>query len=281
MAVNLTEADKTAQAQISGTLSQYGLGSLGNWAWNEWKTGKSIDQIYLDMRERPEYKARFPAMGQLSQDGHAITENDYVNLETTYKQIFHNAGLPPGFYDQPEDFSKLIAGQVAPTELKTRVDMASQAALTAPAETRQALSDLYGLSGGDLTAYWLDPNKALPIIQQQFAAAQTSGSAMRAGYGGLTQAEAERAASFGQTQGAVDKGFDTLTREEQLFQPLPGEGGPAISREQQLNAALGGGTADQLAIEQKAAERVGAFADKSRDYATSAKGISGLGSNPT
>lgn len=278
---NMSEADKNASAIIQQTLARFGLGSLGAWAWKEWKEGKAIDQIYLDMRERKEYKERFPAMAALSAKGNAISENDYVNLETTYKQIMHQAGLPDGFYDSPEDFTRLIAGQVAPTELKTRVDLASQAALTAPAETRAALKDLYGLSEGQLTAYWLDPDKALPIIQQQFVAAQSSGTAMRAGYGALTQEEAERVATYGLSQDQTDKGFSDLVRERELFGNLPGEGGGTVTRQQQLDAALGNSTDDQLLIEQKAAQRVGAFADKSRDFASTAKGIVGLGENPT
>lgn len=281
MATNLSAADKTASAQIKQTLGVYGLGSLGAWAWNEWKQGKTVDQIYLDMAQTPEYKARFPAMDTLAKNGQAISEQQYIQLETSYKQIAQAAGLPPGFYDQPEDFTNLITNNVAPTEYKARVDLATQASLTAPTETRQALQDIYGVSGGALTAYWLDPNKALPLIQQQFAAAQASGTATLSGYGALGRSEAERVASFGLTQDALNTGFGTLEKDQQLFNGLPGEQTPTITRQQQLDAALGQSAKDQLEIDKVAAQRVAAFGDKSRDYATSAKGITGLGSNPS
>jgi hypothetical protein len=277
---DMSEADRSAQAQITKTLSQFGLGALGTWAWNEWKQGKSIEQIYLDMRDTPEYKTRFPAMKELSAKGHALTEKEYVQLEQTYTGYAHNAGFPDGFLDKDE-LTALIAGEVSPTEFKTRVDGAAMAVYSAPAETRAELERLYGVTPGQLTAYWLNPDKALPLIQKQFLAATSAGQATRAGFGSLNMTEAERIASFGLTPEATEKGFSDLVREKELFKPLPGEFGSDITRQQQLDAALGGDAEEQLRIEKRAGERVGAFQDKSREYAGTAKGLSGLGENPT
>ena len=270
-----------AEAQISATLNQYGLGGLARWAWNEYKAGVPVEQIFLDLRQRPEYKARFPAMEALGRQGHAISETQYIQLEDTYRQIAHSAGLPPGFYDRPNDFTGFIAGAVSPAEFKTRVDLASQAATTAPPETRAALKSLYGLSQGDLTAYWLDPVKSMPVLQQRFAAAQAGGAATQSGYGALSRIEAEQIAARGLDQTQVQKGFGDLTRQAELFGALPGEAEGQITRDQQLAATFAGSTEDQLRIENEARKRAAEFAGTGRDYAATQRGITGLGSNPT
>lgn len=268
-------SDASAKAIIQGFLENYGLGGLAEWAWSQYANGAPIEQIMLDLRKRPEYKARFPAMEALAKKGMAISESQYVDYERQATGVMRAAGLPEGFYDQHGDFTKFLTSEVSISELNDRVQLAAQAAFTAPAEVRSELNRLYGIGAGDLTAYWIDPDKALPLLQQKFVAAQIGGASQRTGFGNLAVSEAERLASLG-----IDnptQGFDTLVSNKELFTPLPGEPGEAIGRGDQLAAAFEGNVDAQNKIEKRARTRLAPFASGG-GFALSKEGFGGVGS---
>lgn len=269
-----------ATATIKAMLDGFGLGSLGDYVYARGKEGIPTAQILAEVRERPEYKARFPAMAQLSAQGQAIDEAAYIALEQSYQSVFHMGGLPSGFYDDPGDFAKFIAGRVSPAELQQRVQQGVVAAQQAPTEVRSELERLYGVDSGELTAFFLDPDRALPLIQQRFTAAQIAGASQRTGFGSLTATEAERLGSLGISAEAAQQGFGQIMQGAELYNPLPGEGGTSIGRELQLAATFGGDVAAQQTIEQQIGRRKATFA-QGGDFAAGAKGISGLGSAAT
>jgi hypothetical protein len=172
------------------------LGGLADWAWNEYLSGKPVEQIMLDLRQRSEYKTRFPAMETLSSRGRAISEAEYIGLETQYTQLMRSYGLPAGFYDGTDDFAGFISKDVSPVELQRRLDLYQQAVFEAPRETRDELRRLYGVDEGGLLAFYIDADRALPLLQKQFQTAQVSGLAQRAGLADLGVARAERFAGL-------------------------------------------------------------------------------------
>src|SRR5262245_12020315 len=111
----------SAFAILRETLDRYGLGSLADVIWNWRKEGRPDEQIRLDLRQTPEYQARFPALTDLRNKGRAISEDQYIDLERTYTQSLRAAGLPQGFYDSPDDFANLIRNEVSPAEFNDRV----------------------------------------------------------------------------------------------------------------------------------------------------------------
>lgn len=248
----------SAKALITGTLTTYGLGSLADWAWKKWQNGESIDQIMLELRSTKEYKARFPAMDQLSKDGHAISESEYINLEETYISLGRQFGLPSGFYDQPSDFTKLILGHVSASEFQSRLQDYQALVFDTDPTARQELQQFYGIDAGHLAAYFIDPNKALPLIQRQFGAAQAAAAAKITGFGQLDVNQAELISGVDPAQ--LQQGFDTLVQNRQVFNPLPGEAGQAIDVNEQLDAAFRGDANAQADIERRARNRAAAFA---------------------
>ena len=280
----LPDADDTsAKATIMATLGAYGLGSLGDWAWRQHQEGVPIEQIYLNMRDTPEYKQRFPAMSTLAQRGQAMSEADYINYENGAKNLFKAAGLPQGFYDSPDDFDQFLMNDIALPELESRVDMARTAVYNSDVGTLQALESFYNVGGrpqslvGDLTAFFLDETRAMPLIQQQFIAARTSGSAARAGYGPLTRTEAERLAMLGVDPEKSVEGFSTLDRLGELFVDLPGElAGGAASRAQGLAAMFESNADAQSALERVAARRRSQFG-QGGGYSETGRGLGGIG----
>lgn len=259
-----TPSQTSARAQLANTLGHYGLASLADFAWQEYLKNIPIDQIMLDVRQTPEYKHRFPAMDNLSQAGHAMNETQYINYEDSVKQIMQAAGLPSGFYDQPDDFTQFLTNNVSATEVQSRVDIAKQAVYNSDPATLQALHDYYGLNTGgnpigDATAYFLDPERALPAIQKRMISAQEAGAAARAGYQGLTQSQAENLATLGVDPGQAQKQFGTLASLEPFFSNIPGEAGEVPTQEQGLQAMFGDNAEAQTAITNAQARRKAQF----------------------
>lgn len=247
-----------AKAAITRVLAEFGLESLAEWAWSEFLDGKPIDQIMLDMRGREEYIARFPAMSQLAQQGRAISEAEYIGFEKTIVQVARAAGLPQNFYDSPDDFARLLVANVSPSEFQDRVGMYVQAAYEVPASDRLELERLYGVTPGDIAAFFIDEERALPRLQQQFRAAQAGGAARMAGFGFLETAEAEALAELGVDRNAAVEGFGQLAGLSELMQGLD-RGETDISRQQQLSAIFGGERAAQLEIETRQRRRQAAY----------------------
>lgn len=274
--------DMSAKAILNQTLALYGLGSLGDTAWQWYLGGKTPEQILLDMRQTPEYKTRFPAMEELGKNGHAISESQYINYETSAKEMMVAAGLPPGFYDQPTDFSDFLSRGIGLPELQQRLDVAKNAAYNAPPEVLQALHDFYGVNGragsvvGDIAAYFLDPNKATPAIQKQFVAAQEAGAAQRTGWGPLSQTDAERLAAQGVTDPQAQAGFQSLAHLHEIMGALPGEAGGSIDTATQLGSAFSGNAGDKDKIENRQRQRVAAF-NAGGGYQTTKQGATGVG----
>lgn len=274
----LSTTQKNAFDQVKAQLDAYGLGSLSTFVYNEIVAGKSSDEIARDLRGTPEFKARFPAIAAREAAGlPSLSPGEYVSYENQATQLMRAAGLPPGFYDQPEDFTKLLAGDVSVSELNDRIQDAKTATYNLPPEAQARLWHEYGLApgSGSLAALFLDPQKATPLLQRDLAAAQIGGRADMAGYVGLSDQAAQGLAQQGVTDAQAAAGFQNLTHSQELFRALPGSGENQISQQVQLGAAFGGNAEDQDVIEQRRRQRQAEFAG-STSLATTAKGVVGL-----
>jgi len=128
---------------------------------------------------------------------------------------------------------------------------------------------------GSLTAYFLDPKKALPAIQQQFTASQIAADSNRAGVGQLTAGQATHLAQLGVSDAQAQQTFGTLGQEQGLFQSqVAGE--DQIGLETQLSAAFDNSSAAQLRIRRRQEARLADFQGQAGFGATN-KGIGGLG----
>ena len=106
-------------------LRGWGLESLAPKVIDFVNQGFIGDTILLKLQETPEYKTRFSGNEARIKAGLApIDPQTYLGLENSYRSVLRNAGVPEGFYDNPDDFSNFIANDVAPTELKERTDIA-------------------------------------------------------------------------------------------------------------------------------------------------------------
>jgi len=207
---------ETANEIIRDALASYGLEALLN---NEeldlinlYQDTADMDAVWARIKQTQQYADRFPGMAALAAAGRAISEDYYISLERQYAYAMSLYGLPATFYDSPEDFGNLIAGDVSSQELTQRLSLASEAAISVPAEVKQQLEDYYGITEQDLTAYYLDPERATNIFEERerFGAAQIGGAAIQTGMGPITRESAERISASGITETEARQGFQTV-----------------------------------------------------------------------
>lgn len=268
--------DGDALADVTSILDQYGLGDLSNWAWGELTAGKTEAQVVLDLYNTPEFENRFPAIAQRQEAGlPPISPADYINYEDSATQILKAAGFPSTTWSDPTLITSLIGGDTSLSELQTRAGLAAQAVFQSPKAVQDAFQRDFGVSAGSLAAYFVDPQTALPALQQEFLAAQIGGAGTLAGYGTNPGIDT-RLAADGISAQAATAGFQDLGSKEQLFTPLPGEQGTALSQDQQVAAEFEGNAQDQALINQVAARRKAQFAG-SGGFGASQQGYTGLG----
>lgn len=267
-AAQLKLAQDNAIAAIRGTFSNYGLGSLGSKIEEYVRKGYSGDTVALLLRKTPEYKARFPAMEALAQQGRAISEGEYIQYERSTAQIERMYGLPSGMLSG--NVTKMLTMNLSVQEIGERAGLAAANALTAPDVVKQQMQDYYGLGPGALTAYYLDPDVALPILQKQAAAARVGAAATRQGLN-VGRGIAEDLVGQGVSEDEAQKGFAGVKATEQF-----GYGrGETISQDERTAGVFG--DADATRKMQRVAEsRTGRF-QAGGAFATDRSGYSGLG----
>lgn len=274
---NATE-NANAFATIKEALNKYGLGSLADWAWPLAQQGYSVAYVLQQLRDRPEFKARFPAIEIREKNGLTpLSPADYVALESQYDTAIHQTGMT-GLFDRNDLYTKWIGGDVSASEVHDRAQAAYQAAMGEPLDVRAELVRMYGPdASGVATAYFLDPTNSLPKIQQRLRSGEIAGGSSRSGYGLLTREEAESLADLGISGQQAQAGFGDLAQKQELFGALPGENVSTIGRSSQIAAEFGSNTAAQQEIEQRAASRKAQVNSGAR-YGIGSGGVTGLGS---
>jgi hypothetical protein len=210
---SLTGADRDAYVALTTLFNSYGLGSLAPKIFSYIQNGYSADTISLLLQDTTEFKQRFAGNELRKKAGLAVlSPADYLNTEASYRQIMASAGLPASFYDQPADFAAWIGGDVSPTEIKSRVDLATAATAQADPYLKQQLAAFYGVDDAHLTSYFLDQTRALPILQKQEQAAILGAEAARRGLA----TDANRMMDYvnqGLTQSQAAQGFQQVAAE--------------------------------------------------------------------
>lgn len=268
-------ARRDAYARLNTVLTDYGLGTLGATVQAWLIEGLSEAEIVQRMRETPEFKTRFPAIEERKRKGLApISPGEYVAYERQARQMMRAAGIPEGFYDSNDDFKNFLTNDLSLAELGDRVTLAANAAFKMPKEARDALTR-WGMGPGDLTAFWLDPDKAQPLLERKYAAAQLAGSATRTQFGELDETQAGRLAGLGVTEQQAEQGFGALYDARELFNPLE-RGEEVVGQDEQLGAAFEGNSNARRRIEQQRRRRQARF-ESGGGFAAGQGGIAGLG----
>lgn len=271
-----TASGTDAFASVDTILQSYGLGGLSGWLQNEVTLGASEDQILLALQTTPQFQAAFPGLTQRQANGlPAISVSDYLSYTDQAMQLARAAGLPTGFMTTKE-VGDLIGNDVSISELTSRINSAYSVANQAPAETKQLLSQWYGINTGDLAAYYLNPDNALPTIENQLTAAQIGTEGVTSGFGNISQDQAEKLRAAGVTQDTARSTFASLAKLGPLTQAAPGTGHEqtSISQEDLINEGFFGNNQQELQHVEEA--RRGPFSGGG-GYSATAKGGIGAG----
>jgi len=153
---------------LENLLNQYDLplslvGKIKEWV----SLNLSVQQMEIRLRGTDEYKDRFAGMGIRSENGlNQVSEARYLELENNYASVLAEFGLPESFYDSPEDFASFIGNDVSPEEFATRTALAAQAVSEIDPNLDEELRRLYPeIDDGDLISYFLDPDRAVPLME--------------------------------------------------------------------------------------------------------------------
>jgi len=233
---------------------------------------KSIDQVYADniaptdaqilnsIYNSDAYKQRFAAneiIRKRMADGtdarpgdRLLTPAEYVKTEAAYRELMSEAGLPPGFYDQPEDFTKFIAELgTSVAEVSERINVAKRALQNADQNIKDSLKQYYGWTDNDLVAYLLDPERAFQAVNSRFTyttealkerygVAEVGGAATRAGMtGGVSETFAKEIFKAGKAD-LAERAFQQSAREQKDYQRLMGLYGEQAGTEDLAREAL-------------------------------------------
>lgn len=280
----LTQTDAPAAPKVSGTasansltglLAEWGLEGLTDWVWQQLQEG-NVDILPTLIRQTDQYKQRFKGLEARRASGlNVMSEAEYLSLENNYRYIINQYGVPKGFYDSQDFLAGLIAKDVSPNEFNARMKGYADAAFNAPQETRNELRRLYGVTDGELTAFFIDPNMALPLIEQRYKSAGVGGASVRGGFGQLGLSAAERIAQLGGSANDVGQ-FQQLSRSGELFGELNTMEG-LMTNDEAAIATFGGDAAKAETLKKRAEGRVATYAGGG-SFAETNRGAIGLGS---
>ena len=227
----LTGQERDAYASLRSLFNQFGLGSLAPKIYDYAKQGYGADVISLLLQDTKEYKERFAANEARTKKGlPVLSPAEYLATEQAYRQVLQETGLPEGFYDSPTDFRNWIAGDVSPTEIKNRADLAVQNAAQANPAAKQALKDLYGVGESYVAAYFLDKTRSLPLLQKQSQAAQFGGEALKRNLVDINKDFLEYLATSGLSQAQVGQGYAQIAETLPLLERIAGRYGETFTQ---------------------------------------------------
>jgi hypothetical protein len=148
-------------------------------------------QTLIEIYDQPAYKLRFPGMDSLRKKNRTIDERTYIGLENQIVQTLKFFDLPAGFYDDRATLGKMIGNEVSPKEVQDRAQLAQDLARAADPNVRKSLMDFYKVGEGGITAYFLNSDVAMPLLEKSAKAAEIAGIGKTYGFNEFGMAEAE------------------------------------------------------------------------------------------
>jgi hypothetical protein len=218
--------DRDAYAIIQSTLAKYGLGgkALSDWIIQSLKNDNPIEQVLLQLEDRPEFKAAFPEIEarrkREAETGirlQPIGPAEILAWRSGAKAMMRTYGLPEEFFNNNADFQNMIVNDVSLEELNSRLDAVSTRVANAPPQIRQVFGEIFGAqTDRALFLAATNVNTALPVLENMVRQAEAGGAARRLGFS-LTQPEMQRVAGLNITYDQAVEGFGELDEQRQLF----------------------------------------------------------------
>jgi hypothetical protein len=219
------------------------------------------DAILFNLRDTEQFRTRFRANTARANKG--LPELDpatYIGLEQEYRSVLVANRLPTNFYDSPDDFEKLIEGDVSPSEFQSRINEGFAKVRDADPQVLNTLRQYYPEVGNDesaLAAYFIDPVRANTVLQRQVEAARIGARGREQAGLVFGAATAEDLVRRGYSAEQAQAAFQRAGQLAGLYQEMGGE--EALTEEQKVGAALGFDVQAQQALEQRQRTRLAEF----------------------
>jgi len=220
-----TTEQKNAFAYIEERLKTFGLGNMTEKVWKYIIENDIADdnRTMLWLYDQPEFKQRFPAFEALQKKYRGIQPAQYIELERQYAQVMRAAGLSANFFDDPNDFTDLIANDVSQAEFQDRVDNGFKRVAQANPAVRDAFRQYFGIEGdAALAAFFIDPERAAPKLTKAAQMAELGGAASTMGVQ-INADYAEKLTRLGVSQQQALAGFQKMQQQRALFSAGVGE----------------------------------------------------------
>lgn len=221
-ASTLSAEAQDAYALLKSVFNKYNLSSLVPAIEDLMKNNVGPEQASLLLKTDPKYNKdangnligyakRFQANATRIANGlNAIDEATYLDIEDQYSQTLKAYGKE-NYFGATMDarqtaMSNLIAGDVSPTEFKSRIDLAVARVENADPNIKAQLKSYYSITDADLTNYFLNPKENLPKLEEKVKAAEIggAGAAQKLSVSATT---AEDLAKYGITQQQARQGY--------------------------------------------------------------------------
>ena len=174
------------------------------------------EQLKLDMRELPVYKARFAGNTKRVSAGlNALSEANYLTQENDYSEIFKMYGV--GNLSSRAQFASLIGNDISVTETTKRIDTAVKRVKNANPAVLNTLKTLYpAITDTDIVAYFLKPDEMLPELERKTTVAEIGSTASQygmkeTGLANLTRFEDLQ--KYGVTLASAREGYATIAED--------------------------------------------------------------------
>ena len=251
-----------ARMTLKAILAKYKLESLYDKIWSNYTSDMiditDSDAIFLSIREEDKYKERFAGNEMRRSKGLGdLSPSTYVALEDSYRQTLRSNGIPADLFDTPAELAELIANDVSVSEFNSRIESARSLMQDAPASVRDQMSRLFNVTEGQLLAYYIDPDKALPVLKEQERAARIGSAAVENAGMQLSTSAAEDLSRRGFTEDEARVGFAKVSKLGELAQTFAGE--QNITEQQIIASQFGFDTQAEKDLARRKEQRVGEF----------------------
>jgi hypothetical protein len=258
-----------------------GMVDLIKQAYDKYKQGVPLPDIMDFIRTSAAYKARYPGIADAWKRGYPMKENEYQSVEKAMQEKMRDYGIDLGTFGTRDQLGKIIGAGVSSFELDSRLAVHQQATLASvdPA-SRKWMADTYGITDGDLTGFWLNPDQMLPAMLAKANSSITGGAAASQGFN-ISAQEAEHLASLGTKAGqpADWQQYAQAAGQAGIARQFTGTIGQNESIDQNtlLDATMGNDATAIAATKRVQAARTAEFEQRG-GYAMGQGGVTGLGS---
>ena len=279
-----TQAQLDAHALVRQTLASFGLNSpsLATWALESLIAGNSIDQILLELEQRPEFKTAFPEIAARQDKALAtgvwlepVGPAEILSYRTEAKALMRSFGLPESYYNNTQVLYNLVVNDRSLSELNDYLELTQRRVVNAPGEIGQVFAEVFGAQAPQaLMLAFTNDELTLPALEEMVQTAEAGGAARRMGFG-LSEAEMRRVADLNVSYDQAVQGFADLGQRRSLFDETLGEtedfGVGGVGVEAAFNAGTGG-----TKLARRAEERTASTAGQAGGLAEQ-RGATGLG----